>query len=139
VVGARSESIVDPCAAADPNDLMMQAGRPLIVVPPNVLWLDVSPVLVARKDVSEARRAGFDALPILAAAKRGHDCRNSRAGRRSQRCYMLQTWRRGRLTTVSSQIPSFRTRQAALPNSLTGLRRMSEPAQSLRVPMATQG
>jgi nucleotide-binding universal stress UspA family protein len=69
VVGARSESIVDPCAAANPNDLVMQAGRPLIVVPPNVQWLDVRTVLVAWKDVSAARRAVFDALPILAAAK----------------------------------------------------------------------
>ena len=69
VVGARSETIVDPCAAADPSDLVMQAGRPLIVVPPTVEWLDFRSVLVAWKDVREARRAVFDALPILAAAK----------------------------------------------------------------------
>ena len=47
----------------------MQAGRPLIVVPPTVEWLDLRSVLVAWKDVREARRAVFDALPILAAAK----------------------------------------------------------------------
>ena len=47
----------------------MQAGRPLIVVPPEVQWLDLRSVLVAWKDVREARRAVFDALPILAAAK----------------------------------------------------------------------
>jgi nucleotide-binding universal stress UspA family protein len=69
VVGARSEAIVDPCAAADPSDLVMQAGRPIIVVPPTVEWLDFRSVLVAWKDVKEARRAVFDALPILAAAK----------------------------------------------------------------------
>ena len=69
VVGARSETIVDPCAAADPSDLLMQAGRPLIVVPLAVDWLDFRSVLVAWKDVREARRAVFDALPILAAAK----------------------------------------------------------------------
>ncbi|MBR1151698.1 universal stress protein [Bradyrhizobium sp. JYMT SZCCT0428] len=69
VVGARSETIVDPCAAADPGDLVMQAGRPLIVVPPAVEWFDFRSVLVAWKDVREARRAVFDALPILAAAK----------------------------------------------------------------------
>ena len=34
VVGARSETLVDPSAAPDPSDLLMQAGRPLIVVPP---------------------------------------------------------------------------------------------------------
>ena len=69
VVGARSETMVDPYAAPDPSDLVMQAGRPLIVVPPAVQWLDLRSVLVAWKDIREARRAVFDALPILAAAK----------------------------------------------------------------------
>lgn len=69
VVGARAETILDPGAAADPGDLVMQAGRPLVVVPPEVQWLDLRSVLVAWKDVREARRAVFDALPILAAAK----------------------------------------------------------------------
>ncbi|WMT73449.1 universal stress protein [Bradyrhizobium sp. Ash2021] len=69
VVGARAESIVDPCAAPDPNGLVMQAGRPLIVVPPMIQWLDLRSVLVAWKDVREARRAVFDALPLLSAAK----------------------------------------------------------------------
>jgi nucleotide-binding universal stress UspA family protein len=69
VVGARSEAMIDPYAAPDPSDLVMQAGRPLIVVPTAVQWLDLRSVLVAWKDVREARRAVFDALPILAAAK----------------------------------------------------------------------
>ena len=69
VVGARTEAIIDPNAAPDPSDLVMQAGRPLIVVPSAVEWLDLRSVLVAWKDVREARRAVFDALPILAAAK----------------------------------------------------------------------
>ena len=69
VVGARSEAIVDPCAAADPGDLVMQAGRPLLVVPPAVQWLDFRSVLVAWKDTREARRAIYDALPVLATAK----------------------------------------------------------------------
>jgi nucleotide-binding universal stress UspA family protein len=69
VVGARTETLVDPNCAPDPSDLVMQAGRPLIVVPPSVEWLDLRSVLVAWKDVREARRAVFDALPILAAAK----------------------------------------------------------------------
>ena len=69
VVGARSETLVDPSAAPDPSDLVMQAGRPLIVVPPRTEWLDLRSVLIAWKDVREARRAVFDALPILAAAK----------------------------------------------------------------------
>src|SRR6185369_3775112 len=69
VIGARPETLVDPCAAPDPSDLVMQAGRPLIMVPPTVEWLDLRSVLVAWKDVHEARRAVFDALPIMAAAK----------------------------------------------------------------------
>jgi nucleotide-binding universal stress UspA family protein len=69
VVGARSEGMVDIGIAADPGDLLMQAGRPLIVVPPTAKWLDLRSVLVAWKDVREARRAVFDALPLLAAAK----------------------------------------------------------------------
>jgi nucleotide-binding universal stress UspA family protein len=69
VIGARLETLVDPCAAPDPSDLVMQAGRPLVVVPSTVEWLDLRSVLVAWKDVREARRAVFDALPILAAAK----------------------------------------------------------------------
>ena len=68
VIGARPETLVDPSAAPDPSDLLMQAGRPLVVVPPTVEWLDLRSVLVAWKDVREARRAVFDALPILAAA-----------------------------------------------------------------------
>jgi nucleotide-binding universal stress UspA family protein len=69
IVGARDEAIVDVGIATDPGDLVMQAGRPLIVVPPTVQWLDLRSVLVAWKDVREARRAVFDALPLLAAAK----------------------------------------------------------------------
>lgn len=69
VVGARREAIVDPCAAPDPSDLVMQAGRPLLVVPPAVQWLDFRSVLVTWKDTPEARRAVYDALPILSTAK----------------------------------------------------------------------
>lgn len=69
VVGAREETVVDLNAAADPNQLLMRLGRPLIVVPPSAQWIDLRSVLVAWKDVKEARRAVFDALPILAIAK----------------------------------------------------------------------
>jgi len=69
VVGQRAETLVDPSVAADPSDLAMQAGRPLVIVPAAVQWLDLRSVLVAWKDVREARRAVFDALPILATAK----------------------------------------------------------------------
>jgi nucleotide-binding universal stress UspA family protein len=69
VVGARTEALVDTGAAVDPGDLVMQAGRPVLVVPPSAQGLDLRSLLVAWKDVREARRAVFDALPLLAAAK----------------------------------------------------------------------
>jgi nucleotide-binding universal stress UspA family protein len=69
VVGACAETIVDLSAAVDPADVLMRAGRPLLVVPPTAEWLDLRSVLVAWKDVKEARRAVLDALPILATAK----------------------------------------------------------------------
>ncbi len=47
----------------------MQLGRPLLLVPPEVRWLDLRSVLVAWKDRPEARRAIVDALPLLRKAK----------------------------------------------------------------------
>ncbi len=48
-----------------PSDLVIQAGRPLLVVPEACEWLDLRSVLVAWKDTVEARRAISDALPLL--------------------------------------------------------------------------
>jgi nucleotide-binding universal stress UspA family protein len=57
--------LTDPFAQVNPGDLVMQAGRPLLVVPDACEWLDLRRVLVAWKDTAEARRAVSDALPIL--------------------------------------------------------------------------
>jgi len=66
VCGAPSRgALSDPFALADPADLVMQIGRPLLVVPHNVCRIDLSSVLVAWKDNPEARRAIVDALPLL--------------------------------------------------------------------------
>jgi nucleotide-binding universal stress UspA family protein len=66
VVGeADSVSLGDPFAQISPGDLVMQAGRPLLVVPDTCNWLDLRSVLIAWKDTAEARRAVADALPIL--------------------------------------------------------------------------
>jgi len=54
---------------ASPKDLVMQAGRPLLVVPDTANWLDLRSVLVAWKDTTEARRAIADSLPLLRKAK----------------------------------------------------------------------
>lgn len=57
--------IADPFVQADPNELVMQAGRPMLVVPGACNWLDLRSVLVAWKDTVEARRAISGALPLL--------------------------------------------------------------------------
>ena len=68
VAAGEGHAIVDPLAVAGPNDLVMQVGRPLLVVPPSVRWLDLRSALVAWKDGAEARRAIADALPLLGKA-----------------------------------------------------------------------
>lgn len=64
VVG-RSPERADPAARVDPGDVLMQAGRPVLVVPPGASRLDAARVVVAWKDGREARRAAADALPLL--------------------------------------------------------------------------
>jgi CBS domain-containing protein/nucleotide-binding universal stress UspA family protein len=54
---------------ANPSDLLMQTGRPLLVVPDACDWLDLRSALIAWKDTPECRRAAVDALPILREAK----------------------------------------------------------------------
>lgn len=49
----------------DPGTIILAAGRPVLVVPPEIDHLECSRILVAWKDTREARRAICDALPIL--------------------------------------------------------------------------
>ncbi|MHB8885035.1 MAG: universal stress protein [Methylovirgula sp.] len=53
----------------DPGDVLMQAGRPVLIVPPGVTELALDHVVIAWKDTRESRRAIADALPLLAAAR----------------------------------------------------------------------
>jgi nucleotide-binding universal stress UspA family protein len=69
VSGGARGPLSDPLAVASPKDLVMQAGRPLLVVPDSASWLDLRSVLVAWKDTAEARRAIVDSLPLLRLAK----------------------------------------------------------------------
>lgn len=69
VSGGDRGALSDPLAVASPKDLVMQAGRPLLIVPDSADWLDLRSVLVAWKDTTEARRAIADALPMLRKAK----------------------------------------------------------------------
>jgi nucleotide-binding universal stress UspA family protein len=49
----------------DPGTIILAAGRPVLVVPPEIDRLEVSRILVAWKNTREARRAIRDALPFL--------------------------------------------------------------------------
>jgi nucleotide-binding universal stress UspA family protein len=69
VSGGDRGAFSDPLLQASPKDLVMQAGRPMLIVPDLVTWLDLRSVLVAWKDTTEARRAIVDALPMLRKAK----------------------------------------------------------------------
>jgi nucleotide-binding universal stress UspA family protein len=52
------------------SDLVMQLGRPALVIPTTIHTLNLNHVLVGWKDTREARRATLDALPILKRATR---------------------------------------------------------------------
>jgi nucleotide-binding universal stress UspA family protein len=60
-----------PRHAADPGDVLMAAGRPVLVSPPNVSQKHMlAHVLVAWKDSRESRRAVADSLPLLSKAEK---------------------------------------------------------------------
>jgi len=53
---------------APPGPLILQAGRPVLVVPPKADHLTIKNIVVAWKEAREARRVVADALPFLKAA-----------------------------------------------------------------------
>jgi nucleotide-binding universal stress UspA family protein len=63
------DALADPFMQANPSDLVMQMGRPRLVVPESGNWLDLRSILIAWKATPEARRAIVDALPMLRKAK----------------------------------------------------------------------
>ena len=69
VTGGQTPALSDVFALANPRDLIMRAGRPVLLVPNAAGWLDLRTVLVAWKDTPGARRAVGDALPLLRRAK----------------------------------------------------------------------
>ncbi len=54
---------------ADPADVVMTSGRPVLMVPDGAAHLHGKAVVVAWKDTREARRAVADAMPFLMAAE----------------------------------------------------------------------
>lgn len=53
---------------ADPGSVLMEAGRPVLVVPPGLDRLAAARIVVAWKDTPEARRAVSAALPFICGA-----------------------------------------------------------------------
>jgi nucleotide-binding universal stress UspA family protein len=51
------------------SDVVMTAGRPVLVVPPGVTHLSAKRIVVAWKDTRESRLAAIAALPLLKAAE----------------------------------------------------------------------
>jgi nucleotide-binding universal stress UspA family protein len=72
IVTARPSPHGNPMRGPDVANLLMQAGRPVLVVPPEASNFAMDRVLVAWKNTREARRAVSDALPMLAQAKEVH-------------------------------------------------------------------
>ncbi len=54
---------------ADPGDLVMQSGKPVLITPLDLAKLDASSIVVGWKDTRESRRAVSDALPFLKRAR----------------------------------------------------------------------
>ena len=70
VVGrAGKDETPDPTLGLAPSDLVMTAGRPVLVIPPGLDRLSAARIVLAWKDTREARRALTDALPFLKAAE----------------------------------------------------------------------
>jgi nucleotide-binding universal stress UspA family protein len=60
-----------PRHAADPGDVLMAAGRPVLIAPPNPTQKPMlAHVLIAWKDSRESRRAVADAFPVLGKAEK---------------------------------------------------------------------
>ena len=139
VSGGHSDAFSDPFALASPKDLVMQAGRPLLVVPDTATGLDLRSMLVAWKDTAEARRAIVDSLPLLRKAKDvtvADSWKPTTAGRRRSPDFAMS--RPGCRVTVSppaSWCP--RKMATATPRpSWIALPPTSAPASSSRAPTA---
>jgi len=69
IAGGAPVTFTDDDRVAQTAELVLQCGRPVLVVPPTGGRLRGEAVVVAWKDTREARRAVADALPFLQAAE----------------------------------------------------------------------
>jgi nucleotide-binding universal stress UspA family protein len=61
----RDVSVFDPSRRVDMGELVMEIGRPLLLVPAAAAKLEFDRMIIGWKDTREARRAVADALPFL--------------------------------------------------------------------------
>lgn len=66
----RKASMFDSSRHVDIGDLIVQLGRPALIVPSDMEKISLERVLIGWKDTRESRRAVLDALPLL--RKAGH-------------------------------------------------------------------
>lgn len=70
ITAVTSGSLLSATPPSSTGDLIMQIGRPVLIVPPAAKAVHLEHVVVAWKDTRETRRAAFDALPLLREASR---------------------------------------------------------------------
>jgi nucleotide-binding universal stress UspA family protein len=65
ITGVASGALIDASRRVNMGDLVMQVGRPILIVPAAADKLKLERVVIGWKDTREARGATFDALPLL--------------------------------------------------------------------------
>ncbi len=69
ITGLATGDVFDVSRVVDTGDLVMQVGRPVLMVPATAGGLNLDRVVVGWKDTRESRRAVADALPLLRRAR----------------------------------------------------------------------
>lgn len=67
--GVGDRSSLDPTRRVDLGELIIQLGRPVLVVPAHIDRVNLDNVVVGWRDTRESRRAIVDALPLLREAQ----------------------------------------------------------------------
>lgn len=70
ITSAATGPLLDPARHVNISDLIMQLGRPVLIVPATTEQLKLERVILGWKDTREARRVALDALPLMKAAGR---------------------------------------------------------------------
>ena len=65
IIAGSHRARIDPLRQVNAGELVLRAGRPVLVVPPQLTGFNFKCAIIAWKDTREARRAVSDALPLL--------------------------------------------------------------------------